>query len=326
MTKQASLFPKGKLQNTAPQLPPIPAKKREIISSGAQSLVLAESHKEVLLVTTRKTAENIALLSNRVKSALIDVPVHVGDNVSLVTLLTGVASPDKKLIQATRKKHNLPASLLHKNVVFKMPRYDGSLEMLKTIRFKEDSIRNLKKTLTNTIKLLHNKHLTHNDIVLRNVLYKGEFPNISFRLCDWGSLTASCPIKDSKKFQDDLNKINRIVTKAQEILESKTAFKKQAQKNSTISANDAKKALALGMSPLKPETTKTIPGMPRKVKNLLNKFNEVADKQQSVDTLLSLEMKPGLVFSLNTQHTKPVQALSQHEAKISSQFRNIMKK
>jgi len=208
-------------------------RNRNVFACGAQSLVLTEGLQHVLVITQTSVAKNIELLRDVPDDeTLFSKPKVVGINVDVGELL----DPDSPLKAKNNIKKNHGISyphLLTKNVVYLLPRYDGTLEDLSAIRFQQHNIDDLNRTLNKALKVLHQHNITHNDLSLKNIFYKGQYPNIEFFLGDFGSLTNNEPKKHAVKCATDLSRLKRLIDKAQQILGKKENFAEKTR--STLS-------------------------------------------------------------------------------------------
>ncbi len=288
-TKGPSSPGKNNLILAAQKLPQLEQKKREIISFGAQSLIISDGHRHVLLVTRYTVAKKIELLKSKIdpqKNSLIEIPELVGTDSNILLLLASNPNPSKRELNAIKKSLGLPSpELLTQNIVYRLPRHDGNLEMLNKIRFKDDSIIKLEETLYSTIDELHDAGLTHGDISKRNILVSGEYPDLTFRLCDWGSIE-----KISDATQDkDFRHIARVIGQVKEMLAKKERFKEKTQSSKLLSDIFSDKAAKMGLSPSKPvdpTLTKENPPTPsQKTKlNLLGKLLASDSTQEQPET------------------------------------------
>lgn len=194
--------------------------KRNVLACGAQSLVLGAGS-EALVVTMTQIAERIELLHDLpVDETLFSKPKIVGINVDVATLID--PENPSKAKKSISKSHTIYyPQLWNKNIIYTLPRYDGTLEDLVGMYYTTRNITQLEKMLSRALKLLHNHHLTHNDLSLRNIFYKGSHPDIQFFLGDFGSLSKNVGKVHDQKVQKDLTRCNRIIAKAKEILEQK---------------------------------------------------------------------------------------------------------
>lgn len=223
---------KQALANRVGKLETLDKKKREIIGCGAQSVVLANSHKEVYVVTRTVVAKSIELLKDLPeRPTLFAVPKVVGINIELAGLISTEAPEKTK--KEIRKIHDInPSQLWNRNIVYSLPRYDGTLEDLNTLRFSKDSVKTLRSTLQEALTFLHDNGLTHNDIALRNVFYKGQSPHLTFFLGDFGKVTKNDENSHGTKCAKDLMRLNLLIDKVYKTLEHKEEIRtKYAQQN-----------------------------------------------------------------------------------------------
>ncbi|MGE3318900.1 MAG: hypothetical protein AB7I18_06350 [Candidatus Berkiella sp.] len=195
-------------------------RKRNVLACGAQSLVL-DAGKQVLVATMTQVAERIELLHELpVDETLFSKPKIVGINVDVATLIDP-ANPSKAKKDISKTLTIYYPQLWNKNIIYTLPRYDGTLEDLVTIYYTARTITVLEKMLYRALKLLHDHHLTHNDLSLRNIFYKGKHPDIQFFLGDFGSLSKNVGKVHEQRAQKDLARCKRIIAKAKEVLAHK---------------------------------------------------------------------------------------------------------
>ncbi len=212
---------KKHIANRAGPLQSFVQRKRAIIGCGAQSVVLTNGHNEVYVVTRTTIAQNIELLRDLPEDpALFSVPKVVGINEDLAKLISPL-SPKKTKKQLSKQYTIYPPQLWVSNIIYELPRYDGTLEDLKKIRFNEDSIKILQETLSKALTLLHKHGLSHNDVSLRNIFYKGQLPHLHFFLGDFGSVTKNSEANHEANCAKDFLRLKRVINKAREILSGK---------------------------------------------------------------------------------------------------------
>ncbi len=224
---------KDKLRKAVEGKLPLEHNKREQLAAGGQSIILADGHTMVLLVTRTVVAKRIemlreALAKDKEDTSLIEIPTTVGVDTNLISLI----EPDLPEHKHAAKKKELNVQfpeIWENNIVYQARRHEGDIRKLETVRFKEDTIELLEKTLYDSIAILHRNNITHGDICAKNILYSGTYPNFTFRLCDFGSCEVRDPIKDAKKFVTDLRKIQRVVQKVKDIL---TKIRKKQEQDS----------------------------------------------------------------------------------------------
>jgi|GEM_PF-6421228 len=218
---------KQQIAKRAGQLRSITQRQRDIIGCGSQSVVLANGHNEVYVVTRTIVAKNIELLRDLPEDpALFSIPKVVGINEDLVKLISGNA-PLKTKKRLSKQYDINPPQLWNSNIIYSLPRYDGTLEDLKIIRFNEESIKTLRETLYQALTLLHDNGLSHNDISLRNIFYKGQHPHIKFFLGDFGKLTKNDDASHDKKCGKDLMRLERVIVKVRETLARKERIREK---------------------------------------------------------------------------------------------------
>lgn len=234
---------------------PIKKKPYEIIGSGSQSIVLEKNHHRVFIVTGMQVSQRIALLHKKLSASTplsIAIPIPVAQNIDLGSLV----NPDHPANGMKTIKQHIPTlyrTLQKENTVYELPRYAGTLENLKTIRFKAPSIQVLEKTLHAALRLLHQHNLTHNDLSLKNIFYSGVFPDLAFHLGDFGSLTEnSNPKKHAKKCSADFRRLNKIIADATSILKDKYTPLPYSDYSTQFMPNfENKRREKLGISPIK---------------------------------------------------------------------------
>ncbi|MBI2792423.1 MAG: hypothetical protein HYX61_10740 [Gammaproteobacteria bacterium] len=248
---------KAQLQSKAMTLPPIERKPRETVGQGDQSLILANGHNKVLVVTRYMVAKKIELLRTKValdqRSKGLAIPEFVGMNENLANLIDP-DNPQKAKKSFKYSSNILPTEIWSTNIVYELPRYEGSLEDCKgVLRYKEDSIEQLETYLYNVIDLLHEHNLTHNDISLKNIFYSGTYPHLEFHLGDFGSLTENSPAKHQKKCEADDSKIVYVINQLKQILENKRNIvnNKNSYIQETLPYFAARQAKKFGISPIK---------------------------------------------------------------------------
>jgi hypothetical protein len=211
---------KKQIAERAGKLMPLIKRKHPIVGVGAQSVVLANGHNEVYVITRTTVAQNIELLRDLPSDpSLFSVPRVVGINEDLAKLISP-QSPDKTKKQVSKQYHINYPQLWMSNIVYVLPRYDGTLEDLKGLRFNEDSIIALQETLSKALTVLHTHGLSHNDVSLRNIFYKGQAPHLQFFLGDFGSVTKNSENHHENCAKDFL-RLQRVTDKAREILARK---------------------------------------------------------------------------------------------------------
>ncbi|MBS0287432.1 MAG: hypothetical protein JSR17_09055 [Proteobacteria bacterium] len=290
MSKKGPPSPtKTNLHRQAAHLPPVERIHRERISGGDQSLILSNGESSVLLVTGYTTAKRIELLRQKFPqpSALIEIPRLKAVDVDVVSLISTKSDLSSKNYNAIKKSLSLQKpSLLSQNVIYELPRHQGNVDNLGNVYFTKDSIATLEKTLIDTVTLLHSVGLTHNDICPKNVLFSGKPP--VFRLCDWGSITASDPLQEKAKYDADIAKIHRVIEKASTILAKREEKKEKALSNPLYALSYLREVKLKGFSPLKPEPQSRVHSTSHQhlKQNLLVKFdsqkvNDHSDREET---------------------------------------------
>ncbi len=292
---------KDKLRKAVADKLPLERKKREEIAKGGQSIILADGHTTVLLVTRTVVAKRVeilreALANDTQDTSLIEIPTMVGVDVDLMSLM----DPDLPELKHAAKKKELNVQfpeIWKKNIVYQLQRHEGNVENLENVRFKEDTIERLEKTLYDSIAILHRNNITHGDICAKNILYSGTYPNFTFRLCDFGSCDVSDPVKDAKKYAADLQKIQRVVQKAKDIL---TKIRKKHEQDSLDG-----KSRPISRSR---RTKHLIPSPKKSVQKVTNKtYRPIQDKPTLANVKKSLKAKLDAVATvLSPIKTEPV--------------------
>jgi hypothetical protein len=248
---------KSALLTKATTLPPLERKPRNTIGQGAQSLILANGHNKVLMVTRYTVAKKIELLRAKVahdqRSKSLAIPEFVGMNENLASLIDP-DNPGKAKKSFKYSGNILPAEIWSTNIVYELPRYEGSLEDCKGgLRYKEDSIEKLEIYLYDVMDLLHEHNLTHNDICLKNIFYSGTYPHLEFHLGDFGSLTENSSVQHQKKREADDSKITYVINQLKKILEKKRNIvnNKNSYLKETLPYFAARQAKKFGISPIK---------------------------------------------------------------------------
>lgn len=221
-TTPSSPFKKS-LQVKVAKLEPLEKIHREVVAAGQQSLVLTEGHHHVLLATRYLVAKNNVQYLQKLDPATCPfaLPSLVAFNVDLAALIDPL-KPNKT--RGYIKRHyTIYPELWCNNVIYKMPRYPGTLMDLKKIRFNEISIEHLNKTIQASLKFLHDNDLTHNDISAKNIFYSGQHPTLQFHLGDFGSITLNSKTTHELKRQKDMQRLKRVVEEAHRILKAKMA-------------------------------------------------------------------------------------------------------
>lgn len=231
-------FVKGILSKTE-SLEPLIQRERSLLAAGSNSIALKDGHHQVLLITDHTNAKNIEAFLEKVSEylaqdstrevpACIVLPKLVGAHQSLEALIDP-QNPDgvKKRLKHTTK--NLKSSIWENNVIYELDQFDGSLEAFQDIRYKEETIPQVITALCQAVDFIHSLGMTHNDLALRNILFKGSYPKFSFGLTDFGSTSYNLVEKDgqidakkhNRKKQKDLHMINRIEDKLKLMLAAK---------------------------------------------------------------------------------------------------------
>jgi serine/threonine protein kinase len=136
-----------------------------------------------------------------------------------------------------------------------MPRCDGTLQKFKTTRFKEDTIELIREKMLRALKFMHANQLTHNDITLNNILYKGEYPNIEIYLSDFGKLRKNSKTDHLQECQRDFNRLELVIQQLTDILTRKEIKRDSLQDTSKNSPILYRKIMdKIGKSPEKSQT------------------------------------------------------------------------
>ncbi len=211
---------KAQLAKKTAALTPLKEITREVIATGRQSVVLAEGDNHVLLVTPYLVAkQNLELLRKlNTRTCPFACPQLVALNANLGELINPL-NPDKARNFTKKQFSIMYPKIWYDNVVYQLPRFDGTLEDLK--EYSEESINQLNKTLTESLTFLHKNGLTHNDLSLKNIFYSGQHPHLQFHLGDFGSVTKNSKITHETLRLKDFMRLGRVVAQAQKILERK---------------------------------------------------------------------------------------------------------
>lgn len=235
------------LEKSKSLLPPLSKKKYPHFAIGSQSIVLQNEPHHVLIITSHSTAQKIEI----VRSTLIDekfkanlaIPTLVGINESISQLLVP-NNPHKKQDYKTCRQN-----ILTHNIVYELPKYDGTLDDLLKKQFEEDSIENLKNTLTKALKYLHDNGITHGDIAKRNIFYTGTYPDFKFFLADFGSVS-----NERKTFQErskkDLYVLENLLSAIEKEVKQRSASLKITDINDTTPLFRASLRNKRGLRPL----------------------------------------------------------------------------
>lgn len=244
------------IAQNAGRLRSLPKKKREILAGGSESVVLVDAHKTVLLVTRKIAAKNIELLHGLILDEQPFVkPKIVAIDADLVKLMNP-DNPELAKRSAKEKGAVFYPELWKKNVVYSLPRYDGTLLDLAQLRFKEKNIEALEAMLTQALTFLHQQQLTHNDLALKNIFYKGEYPHLQFYLGDFGSLSKNTEKNHSLKCANDFKRMRRVIDNLKRILAYKVKKRSEISQRSQalLPIFTAQLMKKMGVSPL-PLTT-----------------------------------------------------------------------
>lgn len=255
MTKKLRGSVEQLLVANAGTLSPLLKIQRQILAGGSESVVLIDGD-DVLLVTRKHLGMNIEFLHGLpLDDQPFVKPKIVAIDADLASLIDPDSKPRAKRIAKERSAVFYP-ELWTKNVVYRLPRYDGTLEDLKSVSFKETDIQNLEKILTKALKFLHTHGLTHNDIALKNIFYKGEYPDLHFYLGDFGSLSKNDENAHNLKKQLDLARLTHVVGKVKAILEFKNDVRTKLNDPSQqqLPSYNNRLRARLGISPMKPLT------------------------------------------------------------------------
>lgn len=173
---------------------PLSTREREVVGCGQSSVALTDTDHTILLVTTTKSARNIQLLVDhvaklkeqgvKIPEALI-LPEPVGTDLDVASLISP-DNPSKGKKRLNARTASLKPGLWEHNVVYRLERFDGTIEDFDGVLFKQDSIKQLMEMLTEALDFMHHNGFTHNDIAGRNLFFKGEYPKLIFGLGDFG--------------------------------------------------------------------------------------------------------------------------------------------
>ncbi len=259
MAKLGAKTIKQQLVANAGTLHALPQRVRPILAGGSESVVLEDGEDSVLLIMRKHVAINIELLHGlSLENQPFVKPKIVAIDTDLALLMEPHSKAHAKRVAKERAAVFYP-ELWTKNAVFSLPRYDGTLENLRSIRFSAACIENLEKTLTKALTFLHDHDLSHNDIAMKNIFYKGEYPDLKFYLGDFGSLSKNTNTTHTNKCQMDLARVAHVIAKAKSILEHKNVIREKHARGShlLLPSYTNKLRARLGVSPLKLPTPPT---------------------------------------------------------------------
>lgn len=259
MAKIGAKTIKHRLAANAGTLCALPQRVRPILAVGSESVVLIDSEDSVLLIMRKHVAINIELLHGLSLDAQPFVkPKIVAIDADLALLMIPHSKAQAKRVAKVQGAVFYP-ELWTKNVVYSLPRYDGTLEDLSRISFSEVNIIALEKMLTTALTFLHEHNLTHNDIALKNIFYKGKSPDLQFYLGDFGSLSKKSSKTHAMNCQRDFARVAHVIEKVKKILEHKNAIRKKYDQPSLflLPSYTNKLRARLGISPLKLPTPAT---------------------------------------------------------------------
>lgn len=204
---------------------PLPiSREREIIGCGDQCLVFENGHKEVYIVTRYLIAKRFELLNSIFGRYNGELHFHIPDFVTANFPLTQLHSPKMTAQNKSffKKQYDIYAPLLNDNCIYKMPRYDGTLnDYLIRERLSESAINLLQNTIQTALKELHLRNITHNDLSRKNIYYTGDYPNVKFFLGDFGSISQNEKKDHEKLAAKDLAKLSDIVKTMRSKLDAK---------------------------------------------------------------------------------------------------------
>lgn len=250
-----------RMQTAAVNLPSLESKERAILGAGAHTICLKEGMRTVLLIMGYSKAKNVFLLIESIgqlnqkllKGFMMDVPQLCGTDQNVYALLDPLDNrsahqrADLELGYMSSTTFNV---IKNKNIVFKMPLYDGTLEFPKAIRYKENTIKDLERSLYKTLNILHMLGFTHNDINLKNIFYIGEYPNIKLYLGDFSAITKNNESVHVERSKQDFKSVEHVVQQLKNILEAKYT-NSQPEKKLQFPSLEAHRRKKLGVSPIK---------------------------------------------------------------------------
>lgn len=240
---------------------PLQPRKRTFIGCGQSSIAISDTHHELLLVTNHKSARNIEPFTELMKvlkdegtniPLAIILPQAVGYHLELDSLMDHDDPNDARKALKERTE-SLNTHIWRKNVVYSMEKFDGSVECFYKMRFRQDTIDLIMTELKKALEFMHNYGFTHNDIAERNIFYKGQYPNITIGLGDFGSCTYN-PVVDGvnldlrkhhEKSQLDFLQLNRVRERLTKLLESKQSPDKRLAQLGNNSASRPRRTSAV---------------------------------------------------------------------------------
>lgn len=275
-TSANNLSIKQLLVANAGVLSSLPEMVRPILAGGSESVVLIDGDEgnEVLLVTRKHLGKNIELLHGLPLAGQPFVkPRIVAIDADLALLMDPKAKARARKIAKEQGAVFYP-ELWSTNVVYSLPRYDGTLEDLKSLAFTETCIKNLEMRLTKALKFLHAHGITHNDIAMKNIFYKGKYPDLQFYLGDFGGLSKNTKSMHELKCRLDNLRMAHVIEKVKEILAYKNKIRKKhddsSQKHLRMYNNRLR--ARLGISPIKSPTPIVPEKMTPKTKMIAKKL------------------------------------------------------
>ena len=209
----------------------IEEKPHNILGEGAHCIAFEEGHHTVLLATRQLAAKKIFLLSKSLSHAEqfppgFELPQHIATNVNLSSIIDPTKPPDR-----LRKRHHelltvSPRDIWNTNYIFRLTRYEGTLEKFHTIKFNESDIELIRSTLTNILDFFHANKITHNDIAKRNIYYKKSNDKFSFYLGDFSSITHDESEKTYlRKCEKDRSSLEMLLKSLEHLLDQKRSRK-----------------------------------------------------------------------------------------------------
>lgn len=204
---------KMKLIEAAVKLPPPSPKARDVVGTGDQCMVLSNGHHEVLIVTRYLIAKKFEILRDAFNPIPTDLPFHIPEfvarNQDIPKLQAAHRNPKNE--KFFKEQYAIYEKLLKENYVYKLVKYDGTLEDFFKLHYTEFTIDLVRQRLQSALSALHDKNITHNDLSPKNIFYKGGLPSIVFYLGDFGSITVNNAASHPEKVSRDLSKLNGIL-------------------------------------------------------------------------------------------------------------------
>ena len=170
-----------------------------LIGKGDQSLVFRYNATTALIVTTEKVYQCIKSLANaRIRNSALAIPARVEvTNPNIAAHLENY----KGLLNV--EQENLLKNGT-KRFFYVMPKFDADLTSPRRKELSPKEIERIKQQIQSAVEALHAKEFVHQDIQLRNVLYRrNENGIIECTLADYGKVKQ--PLKDSFQYKKELD-------------------------------------------------------------------------------------------------------------------------